>query len=752
MKRATVARVIVAAAGCLILALVAACDTRASRFQLQRVVGPTGGNVLTVVVEPGGGEVIAPTEFGLFEWDGEGGWERIVGNGAFSELAIEDPFRGLLIDGKRLNYPRSRLFVSWQEDLWMVTPSVDGARLLHSDADRDGRWSFVELPGPFQKESEDETAPPRPRGPFRAAEPPRLVTTPENLYVVGTTDIWRMTGDSDAPGWESIGLGGLPTESEGLPPAIRNYLPAGDGREFEIVTVLSDQLMVFRRAEPEGEWVMTATLTAVDRELVGIPGTDSLFIVAPDSIQRSDDQGERWLGFWREDQPRIETMAVVPRKELETGYAMIVGATDGSIWVSEDGGGSWDETREKDPDRRAVSGLDVSPDGRVVWAATMGSGVVRSDDGGATWKPVNEELRAARALDVAFTNDGDLLIASLAGLHRMAGEPDSGNWAPLNARATTALFVEPTTNRTVSGTASGDLTLQAEDAEPVTIEEPFGEEPTFEFVPRSLSRAIIDRISVVDIAARDDGQRWMAWSRSHGAAVSDNGGVSWEPIMLPDALENALATTTVTQFIVDPGDTIYLVEESADSRTPALLWRSRDNGQSWTTVHAVPREEARRVIVKPRPPNFPGVLFSAHGDNFARSTDAGESWMPIEGPWDENRIVDFAVRGDRAALLVDARRRYEVVIVDDVDANAPIIERHVVRFPDVDTLPEFDDITNFALYERRVVLVSRDRMWIGTLPERRQSITDGMALLATIAASVVLIAATFVFMRAKLIG
>lgn len=740
------------AAGLFLLALAAGCDTRASRFRLQHVLGPTGGNVLTVVVEPGGGEVVAPTEFGLFEWDGDGGWEAVVQGDAFAELPIEDPFRGLLIDGKRLNYPRSRLFVSWHDGLWMVTRGANGPRLLHSDKRHEGRWTIVDLPGASGDEANDEDPPAGVPLPVEAAEPPRLVTSADDLFVVGTTDVWRLGADASDPQWESIGLGGLPSSGEGLPPAIRNYLPAGEDRDFEVVTVLSDQLMVFRRTDPDADWVMTATLTAVDRELLGVPGSDSLFIVAPDSIQRSDDQGERWLGFWRKDQPRIETMAIAPRRQLQTGYAMIVGATDGSIWVSDDGGGSWKQTRDADPDMRAVSGIDVTPDGRVLWASTMGTGVIRSDDGGVTWSPVNEELRAARALDIAFTNDGDLLLASLTGLHRMAGEPDAGNWAPLGRRATTSVFVEPTTNRSVSGTAAGDLTLQAEDREPVTTPAPFKVAPAFEFVPRSLSRAIIDPVSVVDIAARDDGQRWMAWSRSRGAAVSDNGGVGWRPIELPDALENALASTTVTQFIVDPGDTIYLVEESADSRTPALLWRSRDNGQSWTTVHAFPREESWRVIVKPRPPNFPGVLFSAHGDEFARSTDAGESWSAIEGPWDENRIVDFAVRGDRAALLVDARRRYEVVLVDDVDAAAPIIERHVIRFPSEDARPEFDDITNFALYERRVVLVGQEHMWLGNLPERRSSITDGMAMLATLAASIVLIAAAFIFMRAKLIG
>ena len=278
-----------------------------------------------------------------------------------------------------------------------------------------------------------------------AGEPPRLVGDAAGLFLVGTHDIWRFDGTTDEPAWISIGTDGLPQHSTGLPPAIRNYLPASDARPFEMATVLAEQLMVFRRTDPDEPWVMVSTLTTVDRTLLGVPNGDTVFLVAPDSIHRSDDQGERWFRFWPEERPRPETTLIVPRETSDAGYSFVAGATDGSIWRSLDGGGSWEQTRAADPDGRSISGLAARGD--ELWASSLGLGALRSTDDGATWQPRNLGLRAAQPLDVALTPRGEILLASRAGLHRLAGSPESGSWATLHERATSTVHVEPISSR-----------------------------------------------------------------------------------------------------------------------------------------------------------------------------------------------------------------------------------------------------------------------------------------------------------------
>ena len=739
----------------LFLLLVWSCsDQSVTAFRLQEVVGPTGGDVLTVTVAANG-KIIALSESHLFGWDEQKQvWvgRRGVGFGGLGEDDV--PFRSILLDGLSHNYPRNRMLTSWNGAIWLMTRHLDRPTLLFTDT-AGARWQRVALPeevepAPTEEQAEDENSEqeiPAPVPAVRAAEPLRILGSQSGLFLIGTRDVWKFDGSVDEPSWASIGTDGLPRDSPGLPPAIRNYLPASEQRPFEMITVLAEQLLVFRRTAPDEPWVMVSTLTTVDRELLGTPAGDTVFIVAPDSIRRSDDQGERWFRFWPEGQPSPETALIVPGEKIDAGYLLVIGAADGSIWLSLDGGGSWQETRPSDPDRRAISGLAAS--GNELWASTMGLGMLRSADGGHTWHPRNVGLRATRPARVTFTGGGDLLYAARSGLHRLAGDPDSGAWATIHERATVALHVEPTTGRTVAGTTTGDLTMQSDEGEPIQVPNPFGKRTAFEFVPPQLTRGVTPPQAVVDIAARDDGQRWLAWSRKYGAAASEDGGVSWRPLELSDALVGALASTTVTELVVDPGETIYLLEESADSRSPALLWRSTDNGQSWTTVHAFERTSPTRVIVRPRPPNYPGVLFAAHGGTLLRSTSYGEQWEHIDGPWAGQRIVDFHVAEDRLVLLIDTRRQYEVVVVDDLGAKAPSTRRHVVFFPDGER-PDYGDITGFEAHERRVIITNRDRVWIGNLPSRRGGIPDGMAMLATLAGAVVLIAGAYLFMRSVL--
>lgn len=730
----------------LFVSTLAGCDTRSQHVRLQPLIGPTGGEILTVAVtREDGDRLVAPSTFGFHVTDASSSDDRWrVQPGLGLGTAPEDtPVRGLRRDGAQMNYPRNHLLAAIGNEIWVITSVDQLPRLLWSDSNG-ARWQ--EVPLPFIAADRADTTDIAP--PVQAAEPPRLTTSDGNLFLVTTNDVWQLTGDKDAPDWTSIGLRGLPSVAEGLPPAIRNYLPANQHRSFELITLLTDQLLVYRRTTPDDPWVMTSTLATVDRELIGIPQSDAVYVVAADSIQRTDDQGERWFRFWPENLPRIEVAAVIPDPAVQPPYFLLVGAADGSIWLSRDGATTWKQTRESDIDDRAISGFTMSSNRQTVWASSMGQGVLRSGDAGESWAPQNLGLRATRPFDMTLTETGDVLFASRSGLHRLAGEPDMGNWAPLHERATTAVHVDLQTARVVSGTDSGDLIANVGDTSATTTRRPFPEEKAFEFLPAGLDRMMVGSTAVLSIDSRTEGRRWLAFSRLHGAAASNDSGANWRPLPLTDALESALSTATVTQAFAAGAGTMFLVEESANSRTPALLWRSVDDGESWTTVHAFPRDDGASVTVKLAPPSDSGVLFSAHGSTFSRSVDGGETWDTLRGPWDGRRIIAFALGPQRAALLVDSRRQLEVIVVDDLLDKTPSASRHALEFPENVRTPTAESITRFDLHASRIALAAGAHAWIGAVPERRAAIPRSMALLATVAGSIIVIGIAFLYTRA----
>lgn len=701
---------------------------------LREVLGPEGGDALTAVVV--GDRVVVPTDLGVFA-SSSSQWVQQAGRGVGIDLG-NDPstaVAGFLRGGLQLNYSNASLIATHRDALWLVSRHKDRVVLLHSN-DFGERWSAVPMPLAEDEEAVEAAA-------IEATELPRLVTGDDALFLVETTNIWRLDGGANEPRWQSVGLTGLPMSVEHLPPTIRNYLPRSASRPFEIVTVLTEQLLVLRRNDPADPWVLIATMATVDRALLGSSSDETVYLVSNDALVRSEDQGESWYPYWPANYPDIEVVSLVPRPRRPADrvrYDILVGASNGAIYRSDNDGVSWVKTRSEDVDGRAVTSIIAHND--ALWATTQGQGVLFSADEGATWSPRNTGLRAVRPLDVTFSRNGELILASRAGLVQHSGATDSGTWRALTERATSAVGVDDLGNRIVWGTIHGELASDAvADAERGVT--PFAEDALFEFAPHHLPRHTLAHDAVVAVVARDDGQRWVGWSQEHGAAFSDDGGESWSQLRLDEGLGSALMATTVRTAIAEPNDTIYLLEEHRDARTPALLWRTEDNGVTWTTVHAFARDGLSRVLIAPRPPNYPGVLYAANGDALLRSVDSGNSWTLLEGPWRGSRIIGLAVEQNRLALLLDARRRLDVVVVEGIDANPPRMTRHAVTFEASHVDPA--DVQRFELSERKVLLVGSRHLWIGELPIPRRPVDSGIAFVAMASGAVLLSLLTFAF-------
>jgi hypothetical protein len=130
---------------------------------------------------------------------------------------------------------------------------------------------------------------------------------------------------------------------------------------------------------------------------------------------------------------RISAVAVDPRDPRH----LLAGG--GGVWESRDGGGSW-ACRTDDQPAAAIGALAFAPgDPAVAYAGTgrgealaaLGVGLLRSVDGGTTWRPlIAKELLGAGCNDLLVDpgDPGRLLAATTGGLLRSAD--GGGSWAP----------------------------------------------------------------------------------------------------------------------------------------------------------------------------------------------------------------------------------------------------------------------------------------------------------------------------------
>ncbi|HEU4398531.1 MAG TPA: hypothetical protein VFU54_11945 [Actinomycetota bacterium] len=119
---------------------------------------------------------------------------------------------------------------------------------------------------------------------------------------------------------------------------------------------------------------------------------------------------------------RVTAVAVDP----SDGAHLLLGTGGGGVWETRDGGGSWRPRTDGLP-VPAIGAVAFDPgdpavayagSGEGSFSAELGVGLLRSEDGGASWHlPPAGELTGAGFHDLAVLRDGRLLAATTAGLY-----------------------------------------------------------------------------------------------------------------------------------------------------------------------------------------------------------------------------------------------------------------------------------------------------------------------------------------------
>ena len=297
-------------------------------------------------------------------------------------------------------------------------------------------------------------------------------------------------------------------------------------------------------------------------------------------------------------------------------------AGGGGVWESRDGGRSW-APRADDQPTAAVGAVAFAPgDPAVAYAGTgqgealaaLGVGLLRSGDGGATWRAlVAKELLGAGFHDLLVDPEdpGRLLAATTAGLWASA---DGGlSWEPRLAGRSWA----------VSHGAAGELLAGGEFG--LHRSEDGG--ATWQRVPLASAPGGFDRVAVAQgpggqvayVFAAGDGVGHL-WRRDHP-------GGPFDPVKPPADLDSRRAWHSWA-CAADPGD-------------PGVVWlgaaglhrgaRGRDGRWSWVDLATRPAGDSlpagQHAVVFET--GDPLALYVANEGGLFRSPDGGRTWRSL---------------------------------------------------------------------------------------------------------------------------
>ena len=285
---------------------------------------------------------------------------------------------------------------------------------------------------------------------------------------------------------------------------------------------------------------------------------------------------------------------------------------------TDDGGGHWVDLA--DFEGRRVDLQTVSASGRLI-GVVVGSGVVVSDDGGATWSAADEGLRPI-GLSRISTGPGDPGIVYVSNDYWLwrstsSGEDwhslqDPGGAIAVGAGRPPQLVPDPASPSTVY--LEGDAgvvrsTDQGNTWEPLT-EDCCSFETWFAVAPSDPETLYVDRR--YDLGP--GGPKGIDTGRSI------DGGATWQGV----------AQTTGPLF-VDPTDpaTVYSAASDSTSVVNANLRKSTNGAESWQRADQGLPGAVRSLAIDPADPDTLYATVCGDQPGVFRSADGARSWDPL---------------------------------------------------------------------------------------------------------------------------
>ncbi len=326
-------------------------------------------------------------------------------------------------------------------------------------------------------------------------------------------------------------------------------------------------------------------------------------------------------------------------------HTYYVGAASGGIYKTTDGGVHWDAIFDDQPVQSIGALAVAAADPNVVWAGTgegkirshvsLGQGVYRSTDAGATWTLMGLERTGRIPRLVVHPTDPDVVYVCALG-HAYGPQPERGVFRTTDGGATWdhVLFVD-------EDTGCSDIAMDP-----------------------SNPRVLFAGTWQLEI------RTWGRTSGGPGGAlhVSRDGGDTWTRLNGPDngigLPEKPVGKVAVAVAPSNP-DRVYAMLETGDGipwegreTEDGQVWRSEDGGRTWALITRNRNAMGRphyysRVVVSPNDEDEAYFLTAS----FAVSTDGGRTLDVVPRPQ--------APGGDHHDMWIDPTDPDRMIVAHD---------------------------------------------------------------------------------------
>ncbi len=727
------------------------CNPQETVMEMESVEEGPGGHMGTltlvgddILVAPGQ-ERLYVRSFGAEEWDERSGrWPAQI------EDAGQSIFETIFQMSRGGSTAANRLFEAVGPELWVVgIPSTGQRPRLLRSMDVGESWDVLEFPERMREEMEDG------RPGFDGGGLPTFHRVGPQLYLLGEKTVYQRLGkpgtDLGDVEWKAIDLQGVEALEEGsgdLPTAIRHYLPAQSERPYEVVSTFGRDQRIYRRDADDESFREVGRRRSMDLDLIASPDGEWLWMTDGQQVLRSGDGGEEWEAVTvarhslaPEDYRQLQV--VVDEGVDEVGYQLWVLGNAGSLWMSDNGGESWDEISARDPDGRPITGV-VSDGADRLWISTGGRGVWRAGKRDWQWQEYNEGLKQAGIFDAYFSGTRTLTVGTEAGLYTHRLDAPEERWEEEDGRATTALWYDDEEGQLITGTQGGAIVVKSDEGERTSEVAAIADGQELEFLPAHMAGLEMAAETVLMLGGRAGSSERLAWSYRQGAMNSNDGGESWRRMDLGGAFAQAVQRSRVTAFFATEDQNYYAVTRARRSGEPTQVWRSGDQGQLWQVTYSViPDEEALPLQLMERPGG--SGLVMAQGSRLALSDDHGETWMNISGPWESGQILGIAEDDGDIAVVYHLGQGTALAWLDGSSDRTEVVNRYRLRWPSRQTVGHRP--LDVEVEGDRVLMQDRNRLYVGGTPQQASGGPAQISVVLGLAAVIALISLAFGYLR-----